>query len=146
MRPMKFRLLTFLIFFAAIPAARAAPVYPDGLWTTKKKDVVIRIASCGTDLCGAIVWMARDVKQTGLDGKPLCHARVLSGFRADGKDNWTGGTIARPDIGKTYSGTLARIDEDTLRLHGYLGVSAFGESKKLHRVPASGYPDCGGGD
>lgn len=41
---------------------------------------------------------------------------------------WTGGKIYDPTSGKSYKVTITFKDEKTLKLRGYVGVEAFGET------------------
>ena len=53
----------------------------------------------------------------------------MQGFRYKGDNKWTGGTIYDPNNGKTYKGNITKIDTDTLKLRGYIGVSLFGRNE-----------------
>lgn len=53
---------------------------------------------------------------------------ILHGFTFQGDGVWKGGTIYDPNSGKTYKSTMTLVDENTLKVRGYIGVSLFGRS------------------
>ena len=50
------------------------------------------------------------------------------------KDYWSYGRILDPNNGKTYKCSLWMENDDTLKLRGYIGVSALGRNQNWHRV------------
>jgi uncharacterized protein (DUF2147 family) len=54
---------------------------------------------------------------------------VLKDFEFDGKKEWKGGTIYDPESGKTYKAYFYLENKNTLKLRGYVGVSALGRTQ-----------------
>jgi len=63
-----------------------------------------------------------------LRDRPLDGMTIMSGLTYEGGGQWSGGTIYDPNSGKTYKCTLTRIDANTVKLRGYIGISLFGRS------------------
>src|ERR1700754_5073206 len=98
---------------ALVLAALATPVSAQdaaGTWLTASGETRVRIAPCGGNVCGTIVW----VKNTGAKDENNPNAaqksRSLVGInminmKPAGDKKWSG-TLYNPQDGKTYSGTL----------------------------------------
>ena len=69
-----------------------------------------------------------------LRARCLAGLKFMSGFKYAGGNKWTGGTIYDPNSGKTYRGSLTLIDENTLKLRGYVLIPLFGRSDIWTRV------------
>jgi len=63
-----------------------------------------------------------------LRNRPIEGMTIMSGFQYAGDGRWTGGKIYDPNSGKTYKATVTLVDNDTLKLRGYIGVSLFGRT------------------
>jgi uncharacterized protein (DUF2147 family) len=140
-------LVIALSFFAVPGTAVSAMVSADGVWLIDGTGAAVQIFDCSGQLCGRIVWlrMARDsIGRLVRDDKnpdpvfrqrPLCGLTVLQGLQPAGLDHWNSGSLYNPDDGKTYrvSAELRSADVSVARI--YLGVSLFGETKTLLRVP-----------
>jgi uncharacterized protein (DUF2147 family) len=115
-----------------------------GLWLTKKQDAAVRVEKCGDEICGHIAWFHADETPYNIEGQPLCHAQVLSGFKTEETTNnqWSGGTVYKADDNKIYSGNLKLVDQNTLELRAYIGLPALGKTKTLTRTSAQNYPPC----
>ena len=65
------------------------------------------------------------------DGKrknePILGMNILTGLKKDG-DEWSGGKILDPKNGKEYKCYLQLLDDNTLKLRGYIGISMFGRT------------------
>jgi uncharacterized protein (DUF2147 family) len=111
---------------------------PTGLWLTQKADARIRVARCGKELCGTVVWIKDAIDSaTGrppVDDKnpdPAKRNRKIVGLRifamqADGQGNWAGG-IYNLDDGQTYAGKLSLRGANELQVNGCAGVLCGGE-------------------
>ncbi len=53
---------------------------------------------------------------------------ILHGFEYKGDHVWKGGTIYDPNSGKTYKSSMTLLDQDTLKVRGFIGISLFGRS------------------
>ena len=116
--------LAGLVLLGTMTPADASPAA--GQWRSQQEDGVIEIYDCGQRLCGRGLPTPeqraaanRDVKNPdpALRSRPLVGIEILQGF-SGGPKLWTGGSIYRPQDGKTYQGRIELIDESTLKLTG----------------------------
>lgn len=63
-----------------------------------------------------------------LRDRPIVGLRLMTGFKHDGDDTWSGGTIYDPESGKTYKCKLTLSQPNELKVRGYVGVSMFGRT------------------
>jgi uncharacterized protein (DUF2147 family) len=136
----------FACTMAGAPGARADA--PEGRWLTEAKDGVVEVYRCGDALCGRLAWFrmgslhdnpqALDIHNPTptLRNRPLCGLVILSGFRPEGTDHWTGGSAYDPDSGNTYSGEMTLKPNGLLSLRGYIGITLFGRSEDWTRYTA----------
>ena len=114
--------LTMGVAFAAILAcgtARAADM--NGLWLTETGSSRVRIAPCGTGVCG-ILASAPGKALDAHNPDPASRTRSVVGvqiFEASrSEDAGYAGTLYNPSDGKTYSGTMRLIGPNTLEVSG----------------------------
>lgn len=112
--------LSGAILLAALGAG-AANADPGGTWVTQRGDAKVRVARCGANLCGTIVWLKTPstdkqnpdpVKRS----RPVVGIQMIYGMAPTGQNRWAG-QLYNPRDGKTYSGKLA-LDGDTMKLSG----------------------------
>lgn len=85
-----------------ILAASAHPAFAQGatgVWQRDDGRSRIRIAPCGADLCGTIVWL-QDKKSPAKIGQ-----RVLFNMKPDGANAWRGNAF-NPEDGRNYAGKM----------------------------------------
>jgi len=58
---------------------------------------------------------------------PILGMNILTGLKKDGNE-WSGGKILDPKNGKEYKCYLQLLDNNTLKLRGYIGISMFGRT------------------
>jgi uncharacterized protein (DUF2147 family) len=102
-------------------AAGAVAAEPTGVWLSQSGDTKVRIARCGAELCGTIVWAksgGKDAKNPdpALRDRPLVGLRMMYGMRASG-ETYSGKLYNYTD-GKTYNGHLKLLAGDRLDLSG----------------------------
>lgn len=115
----------------------------EGRWQTiddktNQPKAVVEIKRSGDTYNGTIVSLAPNVENVCpacSNKQPLVGLRVVSGLRQDGEKTYTNGKIFDPKSGKTYSSkaTLSS-DGNTLKVRGYVGVSAFGRTQTWRRI------------
>jgi uncharacterized protein (DUF2147 family) len=123
--------------------AMAATV--EGLWLVEDGDAVIKIATCGSALCGLIVGIAR----FSPDGSPpkdnfgrsQCGLEIIHALVQSESDRWFG-TITNPEDGRTYKVRLSLDDAARLRLRGYLGIPLFGSTQIWTAYSGTLTADC----
>ena len=134
-----------LIGAATGPAALAQQVL--GVWTPEERDSEIEIAICdGGKICGRIISLSEPLNEEGtekldinnkdasLRSRPIIGLELLTGFAADGETKWKGGRIYNPRDGKTYKSTLTLTADGTLKVRGYVGIPALGQTQVWSRV------------
>jgi uncharacterized protein (DUF2147 family) len=121
----------FCLAFAAISAAQAAE--PTGTWLTQNGDAHIRVAKCGANMCGTIVWLRDAIDPaTGkdpLDSRnpdPTKRDRKIMGLRIfamapDGSGAYSG-PIYNTDDGQTYPAKITMRPNDYLEIRGCSGA------------------------
>lgn len=131
-----------LMLVLAVPASAAAS--PAGDWLVADGSAVIRVAPCGDGaFCGKIAWTPEE----GVDdhnpdaskrGQNLIGTTILIDMKAAGNNRWDG-EIYNPQDGKTYSGSIAVVSPDMLRVEGCLLVFCGGENwTRTSGPPATG--------
>jgi len=103
-----------------------------GTWVTEKGEAHVRVAKCGAQMCGTIVWL-RDPNdpKTGkpqmddLNPNPSLRTRPVLGMRIfamdqDATGSWTG-PIYNSDDGQNYRGRLAPQGADAIEVNGCAG-------------------------
>ena len=102
-----------------LPCAAGASGECDGLlgtWRNPKNSVHVEIVSCGSAMCGVVVWASdkakADAREEGTD--PLIGINLLRDFISTGDRRWRGKVFV-PDLGKTVTGTVEMTAPDTFR-------------------------------
>ncbi len=62
-----------------------------------------------------------------LKDKPILGMDILTGLEKD-DDEWSGGKILDPKNGKRYKCYIKLLDDNTLKLRGYIGISLLGRT------------------
>ncbi len=112
-------------FFLLAGAAPGPSV--QGLWLTSDHKGIVRIAPCGSKLCGTIARVLdtsparpatdRNNPDPALRGRPILGLPILSGFGRSG-NQWTGGRAYDPETGRSYKSTLALNPDGSLKITG----------------------------
>ena len=115
-----------IMAFAARAASDAGDV--TGTWMTERHDARIRIAPCGSTLCGAIVWLAQPDDLAGHPttdvnnpdeakrARALIGLTILTGLTKTGEE-WRG-RIYNSDDGKDYEVRITLLDERHAQIKG----------------------------
>lgn len=72
---------------------------PEGMWDRDDGLGGVRIAPCGADLCGHVVWLKE------ANGPAFIGEKVLFGMRQTSADTWSG-SAHNPEDGRDYAGTM----------------------------------------
>jgi len=122
-------IIALMFGVASTPAAAADPT---GTWLTQAGDGRIRVAKCGSGMCGTIIWVKDPIDaatgKPSVDGKnpdPSKRTRKILGLRifamaADSDGNWAGG-IYNADDGQTYKGKITLRSVQQLEVQGCAG-------------------------
>ena len=145
MNPVVSKLVFIALALLAIAMAHAE-VPPDisGKWLSGDGDGWIEIRTSGKGLSGVIAGSPNADKDRpdtdeknpdpALRDRLLVGLQIFEGFEYKGKGRWKGGTIYDPNSGKTYQCTVTRVDNDTLKVRGFIGVSMLGRTEIWTRV------------
>jgi uncharacterized protein (DUF2147 family) len=114
------------LLLAPLPGAAAAPTV-EGLWLTDDGKALVRIATCGAQMCGRIARVldtGPNVPRTDVNNpdpaqrnRPILGLQVLWGFRG-GPTQWTGGRAYDPKSGSSYRSSLRLNSDGSLRVTG----------------------------
>ena len=107
-----------------------------GIWYNEEKDGKVKIYKQDGNFFGKIVWRddvpgtsPYDVKNPDpeLRKRKKVGLVILKDFEFD-EDKWEGGTIYDPKSGKTYSCVMKLMDDGSLYVRGYVGISLIGRT------------------
>ncbi len=115
-----------------------------GTWLSGDGDGWIEITLHAEGISGRIAGSPNDnPERSRIDDKNLDPAlrdrelfglNLFSGFHFDGDDRWIGGRIYDPNSGKSYRCIITVIDDDTLKMRGYIGVPLIGRTEIWTRI------------
>ena len=111
-----------------------------GIWLTADKTGEINIFRNGDHYLGKIVAGTSEQKtdihnpDKRRRNDPLIGLVILKGLRFDGAKVWEGGTVYDPKNGERYRCNIKMIDNNTLKITGYIGFSWIGRSEEWTRV------------
>jgi uncharacterized protein (DUF2147 family) len=135
----------FAVMIALLGAVLAGPAAAQsgdvaGVWQTQAGDAQVRVAKCGTILCGTIVSLRDKIDpQTGkppVDDKnpdPALAKRSMVGvhlfydMRPTSANTWSG-RIYNADDGKMYASNVTLVGPTTLKVEGCVGALCGGEN------------------
>jgi uncharacterized protein (DUF2147 family) len=118
---------------AAFAAAAAGPAYsaePVGLWYDHTGRGAVEITKCGANLCGRLVWL-KDEKN-----KKACGLQIVGDVKPVSGGKWDNGWIYDPEKDSKYSVELTPMNDQTLKVVGYMGSKLFSETMTWKRAPA----------
>jgi uncharacterized protein (DUF2147 family) len=125
--------------FVTKSAAQAANAVT-GIWKNGEGTAMVQIYEKSDKFYGKIVWLkipndANNKPKTDINNpneklqtRPLKGLENLIGFAYKGNGIWEDGTIYDPKNGNDYSCTMTLVDNNTLEVRGYVGVSVFGRT------------------
>jgi uncharacterized protein (DUF2147 family) len=121
-----------------------------GVWVTAKNDGRVKIQECGDGhYCGKLTWTENKSSDKSLEkdvhnpdpekrDRPILGIRVLKDLEYNTEDDiWENGKIYDPKKGKTYNCYVEMLNEDKLKVRGYVGVSMFGRTTYWKRYEGS---------
>ncbi|TCT44937.1 DUF2147 domain-containing protein [Martelella mediterranea] len=134
------RISTTLAAIAALSlsASLANAASPDGTWLTESGKTQVRIAPCGGNYCGTVVWMKTPAKDTenpdpARQSRDLVGSQMLYNLKAEGDNTWKG-KLYNFENGKTYTGKMQMMSTNTLRLSGCILGGAICKSQTWRKV------------
>lgn len=125
---------------ATAGAADTALTRVAGNWLTEPRDGIIQITvDASGRLQGRIVGGnhpgLRDEKNPDAARRSLALRGqvILKDMKYDGDGHWSGGTIYKPDNGRTYKCKIELTGHDELKVRGYIGFALLGVTQKWTR-------------
>ena len=67
--------------------------------------------------------------------KPIEGMSIMYGMKKQTDGTYSGGTILNPKNGKEYKCTISLDNDNTMRVRGYIGISALGKTQFWYRLP-----------
>jgi uncharacterized protein (DUF2147 family) len=131
---------TIIFALAALLSIAAAPVLAQdasGTWLTESGETRVRIAPCGGNYCGTVVWQktpGKDVNNPDASKKnrPVVGINMFTGKKS-GDGEWTG-QLYNFQEGKTYNGKLKVSGPNALTLSGCIMGGIICRSQTWTRV------------
>jgi uncharacterized protein (DUF2147 family) len=137
--------LTGLLLNVAYAQKSNAPDALTGTWLVQDGSAKVKIEKAGEKYTGKIVWLKDptdpdgkpklDIKNpaSSLQGRPVLGLPLLKDFVYDEDNVWTDGIIYDPDSGKTYSCKITMLNNQSMEVRGYVGISLFGRTETWKR-------------
>jgi uncharacterized protein (DUF2147 family) len=137
------RSLVLLLLLLGVAALKAHATNPDavlGVWKNGEGTGMVQIYKKGDKYFGRIVWLKvpnnpdgtprTDVNNPDETKRktPLKGLENMRGFSHVGDNKWESGNIYDPKNGSDYACEMTLVDENTLEVRGYIGVSLFGRT------------------
>lgn len=139
------RLLSVL-FFSLLSAITVQSQDVFGQWKTIDDNSgearsIVEIYEEGGKVYGKVVEILdadrKDAVCTECSGKdkdqPIVGLQIIRGLEKDG-DEYSGGKILDPESGKLYKSYIELVEEDKLKVRGYIGFSLIGRTQYWYRV------------
>jgi uncharacterized protein (DUF2147 family) len=117
-----------------------------GYWFTENNKAKIQIYKSNEKYFGKIVWLKNPNEENGkpkLDknnpdkkqcSRPIVGLALLRNFKHAGGNSWEDGKIYDPESGKDYSCNMTLINQNTLEVRGYVGISLLGRTQTWTRT------------
>lgn len=121
---------------------------PRGTWLTQDKDAALTISSCGSRLCGRVIWLEKTTDRRGAlrrdknnpdpgkQSQRICGLVVIKDLAPSGSDSWAG-TVYNPEDGQTYQGSITVLSDDALNVRAYVALPIFGRNETWTRATGS---------
>ena len=131
---MKKFIFSIVLMLAPLAAAFAQEVI--GKWKLDDGSAIVEVYKSGNVYNGKIVWLENPTESDGtpavdsnnpdksLRKRKIIGLNMLSNLKADGKGEYSGGTIYDPGNGKTYYCSM-EVKGNTLKVRGSLDKSGF---------------------
>lgn len=117
-----------------------------GTWLVGSGKAHIQIYKYSDKYAGKIVWLKEPMNESGKPkvdknnpdaskrNNPLMGNVNMLGFKYTGNKTWKDGTIYDSENGKTYSCNMKLVDDNTLEVRGYIGISMIGRTDTWKKV------------
>jgi len=113
--------MLFLALVAELTAQVAAPVSSssiDGIWRSPGGNSIIKIALCGDNPCGTVVWATDKAKKdSSKSTDQLVGTQLLTNLQQDKKGRWEG-KLFIPDRKMRVTAKIERVGPTQLKVSG----------------------------
>jgi len=145
--------LILISFFVVLTSNLLLAQNPDaalGVWKNGEGTGMVQIYKKGDKYFGKVVWLKvpndpdgkprADINNSeeGLRNRPLKGMENLRDFIFKGDNKWEEGRIYDPKTGNDYACDMKLVDENTLEVRGFIGVSLFGRTDVWKRQVKKG--------
>ena len=132
------QVLIFLLVSSPLFSQNADAVL--GVWKSGEGTGMVQIYKKADKYFGKVVWLKVPNEPDGkprtdvnnpdekLRTRPLKGLENLREFNFKGENLWEEGRIYDPKTGNDYACVMKMVDENTLEVRGYIGVSLFGRT------------------
>lgn len=112
-------ILSWLLAATAGPAQASANGTIEGVWKNRPNTLVVRIAPCGSALCGTVVEAARSARESVRKAGTanLVGTRVLTGLRKSSGGTYRG-DVYNPNLNIRAAGTVTLVSPTVLVVKG----------------------------
>ena len=108
--------LALMTVLAVQAVSTSSPL--DGVWRSPGGNSIIKIASCGDNPCGTIVWASdRARKDSSKTTDQLVGTQLLTGLQEDKKGRWQG-KLFIPDRNIRVTAKIERLSDSQLKVSG----------------------------
>ncbi|TCI92728.1 DUF2147 domain-containing protein [Tenacibaculum sp. M341] len=132
-----------ILFLALVASVSAQTIF--GKWENKdedtgKVDSVIEVYEKDGKAYAKIVEILNEDRKDAVcdqckgknKNQPILGMNILNGLEKDG-DEWSGGKILDPKNGKVYKCYIQLVENDKLKIRGYIGFSLIGRTAYWYR-------------
>ena len=103
---------------AQAPAPASSSSSIDGIWRSPGGNSIIKIALCGDNPCGTVVWATDKAKKDSSKSTPqLVGTQLLTNLQEDKKGRWEG-KLFIPDRKMRVTAKIERISPSQLKVSG----------------------------
>ena len=132
------QVLIFLLVSSPLFSQNADAIL--GVWKSGEGTGMVQIYKKADKYFGKVVWLKVPNEPDGkprtdvnnpdekLRTRPLKGLENLREFNFKGENLWEEGRIYDPKTGNDYACVMKMVDENTLEVRGYIGVSLFGRT------------------
>lgn len=122
------------VALAAMIALASAPASAiEGYWKNPVGSAIIRVAECGPQLCGTVVWASeRGKREVAANTSTIVGTTVLTDVKAMSRNSWKA-TLFIPDDNMHVGAKLQLIGERKLKLTGCAFVGLLCRSQIWNR-------------
>jgi uncharacterized protein (DUF2147 family) len=118
---MRISIAAAALLLCSLSAGPAAAQDATGVWLSQTGETRVRIAACGAEMCGTVIWQqtpGKDVNNpdAARRDRPIVGIRMMFGMKKSGAE-WNGQLYNFQD-GKTYTGKMKLSGANAMELGG----------------------------